>query len=107
MFLIYTPIIIIASWILTIIVDDPSKDWAYELDVQSRLNRPPIKQKDLTEKEKEEFWDCWSFTKRSWKILAFVVWLLLVLIITESYQALRDPPVRHENEVPKELYATQ
>ena len=47
-FLIYTPVIILASWLLTILVDDPSKDWAYELDVQSRLNRPPIKKKDLS-----------------------------------------------------------
>ena len=31
--LIYTPALILISWILTIIVDDPSKDFAYDVDV--------------------------------------------------------------------------
>ena len=31
--LIYTPPLILISWILTILVDDPSKDFAYDLDV--------------------------------------------------------------------------
>lgn len=84
-FLIYTPVIIIASWILTIAVDEPSKDWANELDVQSRLNRPAPRNKELTAEEVEEYYTGWSFTKRSWKVLAFVVWLLLLVITTETY----------------------
>jgi peptidoglycan/LPS O-acetylase OafA/YrhL len=32
-FLIYTPPLILISWLLTILVDGPSKDFAYELDV--------------------------------------------------------------------------
>lgn len=32
-FLIYTPPLILISWLLTILVDAPSKDFAYELDV--------------------------------------------------------------------------
>lgn len=31
--LIYTPLLILISWILTILVDDPSKDFAYDLDI--------------------------------------------------------------------------
>ena len=31
--LIYTPLLILISWILTILVDEPSKDFAYDLDV--------------------------------------------------------------------------
>jgi uncharacterized membrane protein YeiB len=84
-FLIYTPVIILASWILTIIVDDPSKDWANDLDLQSRLKRPAPRNKELSEEEVEEYYTGWSFTKRSWKVLAFVVWLVLVLITTETY----------------------
>jgi len=32
-FLIFTPILILSSWVLTWLVDDPAKDFAYELDI--------------------------------------------------------------------------
>jgi hypothetical protein len=32
-FLIYTPILILVSWILEMIVDTPSKNFAYEIDI--------------------------------------------------------------------------
>ena len=70
------------------------------------MTRAAPRNKELTEEEVEEYYTCWSFTKRSWKILAFVLWLVLVLITTETYQALRTPPEHHDNEVPKELWAT-
>jgi len=31
--LIYTPILILVSWLLTVIVDAPSKDFAYAVDI--------------------------------------------------------------------------
>ena len=39
-FLIYTPILFLASWILEVIVDRPSKQFAGEFDRQTRRNRP-------------------------------------------------------------------
>lgn len=42
-FAIYTPIIIFLSWLLTICVDAPAKDFAYNLDIQSRIERPKPK----------------------------------------------------------------
>jgi len=37
LFLTYTPIIIIVSWILEITVDTPAKNWSAEIDVMARL----------------------------------------------------------------------
>ena len=39
-FLIYTPVLFLASWILEIIVDRPSKEFAGEFDRQIRRQRP-------------------------------------------------------------------
>lgn len=39
-FLIYTPVLCLASWILEVIVDRPSKQFAGEFDRQTRRNRP-------------------------------------------------------------------
>lgn len=39
-FLIYTPVLFLVSWILEIIVDRPSKEFAGEFDRQTRRNRP-------------------------------------------------------------------
>ena len=46
-FLFYTPILIIVSWLLEVLVDRPSKDFAGEFDRQIRRNRPkPLPLKD-------------------------------------------------------------
>ena len=39
-FLIYTPVILVVSWGLEIIIDRPSKEFAGEFDRQTRRNRP-------------------------------------------------------------------
>lgn len=39
-FLIWTPVLFLASWVLEILVDRPSKEFAGELDRQSRRVRP-------------------------------------------------------------------
>ena len=91
-FLIYTPIVIFVSWILTVIVDGPSKDFAYQLDIQSRIKRPPppkYEDKEEEEETEEQYSSCWSFTKRSWKILGFIIWLTVLLIFTEIYSAFK------------------
>lgn len=38
-FLVYTPILILLSWILMLAVDNPAKDLANEVDQASRLKR--------------------------------------------------------------------
>jgi len=46
--LIFTPILIFVAWCLTVLVDGPAKDFAYEVDIMARIDRPPapIKDKD-------------------------------------------------------------
>jgi len=99
--LIYTPVLILVSWILTILVDDPSKDFAYDLDIQTRLKRPapPLNGRPTSEagsvaegeEEPEDYYGCWPFTKRSWKIWAFLLWLFLLYISTEIYTRATAP----------------
>ena len=61
-FLIYTPVLFLASWILEIIVDRPSKEFAGEFDRQIRRQRPnpqPIKNSETGKFEipdKDEFY---------------------------------------------------
>jgi len=54
-FLIWTPVLIFVSWILEILVDRPSKNFAYQLDIQARVKRPPPpKPKPAEEGEEQE-----------------------------------------------------
>ena len=39
-FIVFTPILILVSWLLQILVDDPYKDFAYEVDIVSRKEKP-------------------------------------------------------------------
>jgi hypothetical protein len=32
-FLLFTPFVLLTGWVLTICVDDPAKDFSYELDI--------------------------------------------------------------------------
>ena len=41
--LVFTPIIVLVSYVLTIYVDDNFKDFAYELDLVWRNKKPPAK----------------------------------------------------------------
>lgn len=88
------------------IVDTPSKNFAYEVDVQYRIHRPPAPKKkndetgDLEDQDEEEYYGCWGCTKRVWPIYAFLLWFILVWASTEIYVAnhpKRDPA--HPNEV--------
>ena len=92
--LIYTPTLIVLSWILTFVVDEPSKKWVNSLDVQARQTRPPPRDTDETA---EEHYSCWSFTKRSWYPIGFITYLVVLFIVTETYQATRTPPEHYDN----------
>lgn len=41
--LIFTPVLVLFSWLLTILVDEPFKDFAYEIDIVWRKKKPPVK----------------------------------------------------------------
>jgi hypothetical protein len=91
-FLFYTPLVLLVSWILEVIVDRPSKEFAGEFDRQIRRKRPrpmPTKNEDgeLVVPNEEEYYSLSEFSKRIWPIYAFVAWLLLVFIFTEIFAA--------------------
>jgi hypothetical protein len=75
------------------IVDTPSKNIAYELDVLTRVKRPPapkIKNEEtgeLEEQDEREYYGFWEVNKRIWPFYAFVLWLLIVWASTEIYVA--------------------
>jgi hypothetical protein len=39
-FIVFTPVLVLVSWLLQILVDDPYKDFAYEVDIVSRKEKP-------------------------------------------------------------------
>lgn len=88
-FVIFTPVLVLLSWILLVLVDDPFKDFAYEIDIVSRKNKPPVKSKS-GDKDKEapesgnddEFN---KFIKNSWKIFSLALYFTFLFIVTESY----------------------
>jgi hypothetical protein len=87
--LIYTPVLLLVSWVLEFTVDTPAKKFSNELDVQVRKVRPPPP-KSVSEDTgeitvDENYYSCWSFTKRIWPIFAMIGWLLFVLITTEVF----------------------
>ena len=41
--LICTPVLILVSWLLTVLVDEPFKDFAYGIDIALRKKKPPVK----------------------------------------------------------------
>lgn len=91
-FLFYTPILLLVSWILEIVIDRPAKEFAGEFDRQIRRKRPrpiPTKNEDgeIVIPNEEEFYSCSEFMKRIWPIYVFIAWLLLLFISTEIFAA--------------------
>jgi peptidoglycan/LPS O-acetylase OafA/YrhL len=76
-FLIYTPIIILVSWLMEIAIDTPSKDLAGEIDRELRVI--PMGQKNKKKKS------CCEFVWTNWKIYSLIIWLLSIFIITELF----------------------
>lgn len=92
-FVIYTPILFLVSWVLEIIIDRPSKEFAGEFDRQTRRNRPkpaPVKNEETGELESpdpKEYYSCGAFSKRIWPIYFFIGWLLTLAIAIEIFNA--------------------
>jgi hypothetical protein len=93
-----TPVLIFVAWILTLLVDEPYKDFAYEVDMAFRFKQPPartapgggeVAKSDIEEKPK-------TFFTNSWKFFGLVVYMLTVYATTEAYtyyaanQSMRD-----------------
>ena len=96
-FAIYTPILILISWLLYMLVDKPSKIVAGEIDRQIRKDRPdPIAIKnpetgEFEKPDKEKFYSYSEFTKRNFVTLfGFLIWLILVFIIGETLSNFHD-----------------
>ena len=86
-FLIYTPVLILFSWLLEWAVDSPSKRFSSTIDIEARNDG----------KEKKGFCE---FICSSWQFWCIVGWFSFILITTEIYQAARTP---REGEDPDEF----
>ena len=84
-FIIFTPALILVSWLLQILVDDPYKDFAYEVDIVSRKEKP----RNVKAEDKGDEDDRWftSFLRQNLKFFGLMMYFLLLYIITESYSA--------------------
>jgi hypothetical protein len=69
-----TPVLFGFSYFLTIYVDNPAKDFAFNMDTYFRDARP--------KKEEEDYYSCNKFWGRSKKILMIFGWLVFVLLVT-------------------------
>jgi hypothetical protein len=92
LFIFYTPLLLLVSWILEVIVDRPSKDFSGEFDRQIRRKRPrPLsylnEDGELVVPSEEEYYSLSEFSKRIWPMYVFVAWLLLVFISIEIFAA--------------------
>lgn len=87
-FAIVTPVLVLVSWLLTLLVDEPYKNFAYEIDIVSRYKKPETRNiagggevaSDKSDQEKTA-----TYFKNSWKFFALVVYMLMVFITTEAY----------------------
>ena len=71
-FLIYTPILILFSWLLEWAVDTPAKNWSNKIDIEAR------------QKGENKSTFC-EFVVKSWEFWCLLGWLSLVLVVTEVY----------------------
>lgn len=98
-FLLFTPLVLLFAWLLTLAVDDPAKDFAYELDIQNRVIEPK-KDKDgkeyMPEDEREATW-LWLI--KNWKMWALFGFFFVTLMICEIYNGVNGTPKRY-SEVP-------
>jgi hypothetical protein len=86
---VYTPVLVLVSWLLTIVVDEPYKDFAYELDMASRYKQPPVRSTagggEIASEKSEGNGRAKRFLSNSWKFFALVIYMLMVYITTEAY----------------------
>jgi hypothetical protein len=72
------------------LVDDPFKDFAYELDIASRKSKPiNIKRPGQENEKAEDEGSAWfsKFLKDNLKFFGLMLYFLSLYIITESYEA--------------------
>lgn len=86
-FLIFTPVLILASWLLEIAVDTPAKNFANKVDIASRIEQKPRVAKD-GEKLDEDDNTWYMFCLKSWELWALFAWFSVILIATEVYGAI-------------------
>lgn len=98
-FLLFTPFLLLTAWLLTIAVDDLSKDFSYELDIQNRVIEPK-KDKDGNEYLPEDTREpTWLWLVKNWKLWCLFGWLTLSLLVCEIYNAAHGTPERYQVEV--------
>jgi uncharacterized membrane protein SpoIIM required for sporulation len=92
-FLIWTPVLILLSWVLAIAVDIPSKDFAYEFDMQVRLE-PPKPRKGEEPKERPSFA---RFLFTNWKFWALIAYLITIVVVAEIFVAFHGENARYKH----------
>ena len=80
-FLIFTPVLFLISWILEIVLDTPSKNFSHNLDLFARIDQKNVNKEDQNESK------CWKFIKNQWIIWGLLIYLTLILTVTETYGA--------------------
>lgn len=97
-FLIFTPVLLLVSWVLEILFDTPGKNLAHALDVWMRVEDPTKKKKaDVEagqEEEEEDERTCGKFLTEQWFVWVLLGYLIVVLFVTESYGAVDDNEAR-------------
>ena len=84
--------LLLVSWILALCVDEPAKDFAYELDIQCRIE-PPKPKKGEEPKERPPFW---KFLVYNWKFWAFIGYLAFIIIFAEIFVAFHGENPRYK-----------
>ena len=99
-FVMWTPVLLILSWLLTLAIDTPAKDFAYECDIQSRIEPPKSKklssEDDGVAADPRPPW--WQFVLYSWKIWIFVIYLVIIITVAEVFNAYHGQPKRYFHE---------
>jgi hypothetical protein len=70
------------------LVDTPSKDFSYELDIELRLFKPKAKKvgEEPSEDKREPFW---KFIVINWKMWALFGYFAVIIIIAEIYNGVK------------------
>ena len=83
MFLIFTPVLLVISWLAEIGIDTPAKNLAQDLDIACRKDKPKPRKGQPEIKEET----AWSFTIGHWQIWGLAAYLAFIFILTETYGA--------------------
>ena len=98
-FLIFTPLLILVSWVLAIAVDIPSKDFAYELDIQCRVDEPKPKKGE----EPVERPSLGRFLVTNWKFWAVIGYFVVIISFSEIFVAFHGVNDRYKHKHDRDL----